>query len=108
MTDITVEGYSDDLIELEGGIRDEVDCFDTAVRLTFDNGAVLLVEYDRDRDGIWRIEDKSPASGLVTVTRCEDRPGYTDPDGDIYSDLAVVTGAAKVKAKKVEGVRRGD
>ena len=96
----TVYGCSDDLVELDGAISDEFDAYDLHHRLTFDNGAVLVVRYDRDGDGVWRIEnrDDHPA---VTVTRCEDREGYTDPDGPIYSDLATVTGATSVKHKAI-------
>ena len=93
-----VHGCSDDLVELDGAIYDEFDAYDRDHRLTFDNGAVLIVAYDRDWDGIWRIEGDHPS---VTITRCEDREGYTDPDGPIYSDLATVVGATSVKHKAV-------
>lgn len=101
-TDVTtVYGCSDDLVELDGAIYDELGAYDLDNLLKFDNGATLIVRYDRDGDGIWRIEndDDHPS---VTVTRCEDREGYTDPDGDIYSDLATVVGATRVKHKAIK------
>ena len=36
---VTVTGYSDDLVELDGAIRDEIDAWDTAIMLRFDNQA---------------------------------------------------------------------
>lgn len=97
----TVYGCSDDLVELDGAIYDEFSAYDLHNLLKFDNGAILIVCYDRDGDGIWRIEndDDHPS---VTITRCEDREGYTDPDGDIYSDLATVVGATSVKHKAIK------
>ena len=99
----TVYGCSDDLVELDGAIYDEFSAYDMDNLLKFNNGATLIVRYDRDGDGVWRIEcdDDHPS---VTITRCEDRDGYTDPDGDIYSDLATVVGAASVKH---EAIKRG-
>jgi len=89
------------LIELDGAIYEEFGAYDRDGRLLFDNGAVLTVAYDRDGDGIWRIENPREHPS-VTITRCEDRSGYTGPDGDIYSDLAVVTGATSVKHRAVK------
>lgn len=103
-TDVTtVYGCSDDLVELDGAIYDEFSAYDLDNLLRFDNGAILVVCYGRDGDGIWRIEndDDHPS---VTITRCEDREGYTDPDGDIYSDLATVVGATSVNH---EAIKRG-
>lgn len=94
MTEVTtIYGASDDLIELEGRIREEFGAYEATTRLDFDNGASLTVQYDRE--GIWRIESTCDLPG-VTIVRCEDREGFTDPDGPIYSDLATVTGATKV------------
>ena len=106
----TVYGYSDDLVELDGAIEEEFSGYDHDHRLAFDNGAVLIARYDRDGDGIWRIENPSDHPS-VTTTRCEDREGYTDPDGPIYSDLAIVTGATTVQHSGVAFMRdldRGD
>lgn len=97
----TVYGCSDDLVELDGAIYEEFGAYDRDSRLKFDNGAVLTVCYDRDGDGIWRIENPRDHPS-VTITRCEDRLGYMNPDGDIYSDIAVVVGATSVRHKAVK------
>ena len=96
-----VYGCSDDLVELDGAIYEEFGTYDRDSRLKFDNGAVLTVAYDRDGDGIWRIENPH-GHPSVTIVRCEDREGYTGPDGDVYSDIATVTGASSVKHKDVK------
>lgn len=97
----TVYGCSDDLVELDGAIYDEFSAYDLDNLLKFDNGATLIVRYDRDGDGIWRIENDNRHPS-VAIIRCEDREGYTDPDGDIYSDLATVVGATSVKHKAIK------
>lgn len=87
----TVTGHSDDCIEFDGAIYDEhSDPTSGPTRITFDNGVVLDIEWDRDRDGIWRI---SVIAGHdhVNVTPCPDPTG-----ADIYTDSAVVSGARSV------------
>ena len=95
-----IYGVSDDLVALGGAIEKEFSAYDYDHRMTFDNGVVLIARYDRDGDGIWRIENPSDHPS-VTITRCEGREGYTDPDGPIYSDLAIVTGAMTVQHKPI-------
>lgn len=86
----TVEGYSDDLVEIEGAIREEFDSWDTATLLEFDNGVKLRVEYGDD--GVWRIRSLADSPHVV-ITKAEDRPGWAGADGAVYSDLATITGA---------------
>lgn len=90
----TIYGASDDLIELDGAIYDEFSAYDVTSQLAFDNGAILTIRYDDD--GIWRIENTNHHPS-VTITRCEDRDGFTDRDGPIYSDLATIGGATRVE-----------
>ena len=94
-----VYGISDDLVELDGAIYDEFGTYDRDSRLKFNNGAVLTVSYTDD--GIWRI-DNPRNHPSVTITRCEEREGYTGPDGPVYSDIAAVVGATSVKHKDVK------
>ena len=104
MTDLTITttrivGASDDLIEMYGAIDDEFGAYDVNTMLTFDNGVRLTIDYTDD--GVWRIKDCSLRPGLVTITACEDRPGYEGPDGPVYSDEAVVEGASKVSLEVI-------
>jgi hypothetical protein len=54
---VTIYGASDDLIEIEGDIREEFNHYsnedDDARMLGFSDGTLLRIVYDRD--GIWRI-----------------------------------------------------
>ena len=89
--DTTVTGHSDDLIEFDGAIYEEFQHYGPKpARLVFDNGVVLDIEYDRDRDGIWRITVIAGAEH-VTHTPCPDPTGET-----LYTDSAIVHGARKV------------
>lgn len=81
---ITVYGASDDLIEVEGDIREEFYAIDDASHvLSFSDGTVLSVEYDRQ--GNWRI--RRLAEGRATYTLTE----ATGSDHD-YSDVATLDG----------------
>lgn len=86
--EIHVTGHSDDLVELDGLIREEWMHYGPGpARVEFDNGVALDIEFDRDRDGIWRIGVVSGAY-YVRVITCPDPSGE-----DVYTDTAIVTGA---------------
>lgn len=81
---VTVYGASDDLVEIEGDIREEFGFpwpDDASVFLGFSNGVVLRVT----RPNVWRI---APVAGadLVQVVQCP------EDDEDNYSDRATVSG----------------
>lgn len=95
---ITIYGYSDDLIEVEGDIREE---FEADGRLPdtikCSNGATMEIFYDCA--GVWRISLLSGAD-LVTIDRAPDQ------DDDNYSDRATVAGDIEwVRVGKVEARR---
>ena len=81
---LTVYGQSDDLVEVEGDIREEFnpDYSDPKLILVTSNGVVLRVHYDED--GIWRI----------TVLRGQDKVKLTQSAAteEDYSDRAVIEG----------------
>lgn len=79
---VTVYGASDDLIEVEGDIREEFSLpEDDSAYLGFSTGVILRVTFG----DVWRI---APVAGadLVTVVQCP------EDDEDNYSDKATVTG----------------
>lgn len=80
---ITVSGSSDDLIEVEGAIREEfyLKDEDKGDLLAFSNGVVLRVRYTDE--GVWRITPERGAS-LVTIEFAE------GADSDNYSDRATI------------------
>lgn len=104
---ITVYGTSDDLIEVEGAVREELACYEERAFLHFDNGTTLRVYYDDVEYGVWRIdevEDVDSHVGGVVIHKCEDREGFTGYDGPIYSDLAIVYGAESLYVIRREKV----
>ena len=88
MAKVKIYGCSDDLIEVEGDIREEFSKFETSlerpVLLGFSDGTVLKVYYGED--GIWHINKE--ISGTCTVTHEPAR----DPNGRDYSDEVTLEG----------------
>ena len=88
MKKITVYGAGDDLIEIEGEIREELYARDDAsTKLAFSDGTVLSVEYNKD--GLWKI------SRLIEGSSKMEKFEATDPDSDEYSDRVTLTGDIK-------------
>lgn len=89
MARVEVYGASDDLIEVEGAIREEFNALGQAADggegglLAFSDGTVLEVEYTSS--GVWRIS--RIAAGGAVYQRTE----ATGPDGD-YTDRVALVG----------------
>lgn len=76
-----VFGQSDDLVEFEGEINDEMGAYgDDGRTLEFSDGTVLHVVYATS--GIWKITVKVKGSLFENIVECE------DPEADPYSDIA--------------------
>lgn len=77
---ITVFGYSDDLIEVDGDIRDEFpikdDTPDGGDLLAFSDGTLLRITYTKD--GIWRITPLVRGSAELGIEQAPDNGGYSD------------------------------
>ena len=85
MKTVTVDGASDDLIEIEGAIRDEISPSDeNPAKLAFSDGTVLSVAYDKD--GCWRVNRVAEGSAKMEKVDTE------GPDTDNYSDRVTLTG----------------
>ena len=80
---VRVYGMSDDLVEIEGAEYpyDEVGCFDSDVRIWFDDGTVIRVGYSKPNLGVWFIEVEEEGSANSELFICEDE------NADIYSDI---------------------
>jgi hypothetical protein len=82
---ITVYGASDDLIEVDGDIREEFSHYgDDAALLAFSDGTILRVLYGTD--GIWRITPVATGSAQLTHVFGQDDREHTDKatlDGDV-------------------------
>lgn len=81
---ITLSGHSDDLIEVEGDIREEFGASikedDPGELVAFSNGVVLRIKYRT----CWRI-DLVAGQGHVHIVPCP------EDDEDNYSDVATIT-----------------
>lgn len=69
-----ITGASDDLIELEGQLHEELNPpSDEPSLLAFSDGTLLEIEYDKD--GIWRIRQLAKGACEFSLT-----PGSVDDD----------------------------
>lgn len=85
---LTIYGASDDLVEIEGDLREEFnpECDEAPSYLAFGDGTVLSIEYTKA--GIWRIYRQAEGSA-----RFEKQEG-TDADTN-YSDRVTLEGDLK-------------
>lgn len=89
--DAVVSGHSDDIVMVQGVMQDEFyhdPCF-----LEFDDGTVLRVEYDKDHDGMWRVELKKKGTATCNIVKCKE-----GNDDDDYSDVATIGPVSRVVA----------
>lgn len=82
---VTIYGASDDLIEIEGDIREEFNALGGF--LAFNDGNVLRIDYTGE--GIWRITPTSYGKGEVVIEQA------VSSDDDNYSDRATIEGQLK-------------
>ena len=82
-----VYGASDDLIEIEGQIREEFSPGEPDVVLGFSDGTVLRIRFTND--GVWRITTLAQGSSSLTIVQAP------VDDDDIYSDRATLTGEVR-------------
>ena len=80
---VKIYGASDDLIEVEGDIKEEFNFYPSDssefVYLAFSDGTLLKISYDSE--GMWRIS--RVFSGSASFQKKE----AISPDGDEYSDV---------------------
>jgi hypothetical protein len=81
-----VYGASDDLIEIEGDVYDEISHYDRVTRLNFSDGTALDVKYGKLNSkkeviGVWNVDVIEEGSLFYYKTEC------LDEDADIYSDI---------------------
>jgi len=85
---IKIYGASDDLVEVEGDLREEFSCYDSGEPkmkyLGFSDGTLLSIIYGED--GMWRI------NRLRTGTASYSKEEATDSEGDNYSDHVTLEG----------------
>lgn len=80
---LTIAGYSDDLIEVEGDIDEEFTAYNEGkTYLGFSNGTLASVEYSDE--GIWRIAVLVAGDCTPELVPC------IPDDGDGYSDRLTI------------------
>lgn len=86
MSKVTIYGSSDDLIELDGDIREEFLCYgdDEGNYLAFSDGTVLHIVYNED--GIWRITPTAKGSSKMTKEEA------VSSEDNNYSDRVTLEG----------------
>lgn len=82
-----IYGVSDDLIEFEGDVRGEVDCYGTdekehGVLIVCSDGTLLEVKYGKGGQAIWGVMLVTPGGLFTTIEHC------TDEDANPHSDVA--------------------
>ena len=78
-----VYGYSDDIVvieHLEGGCT-EIDCSESDVVITFEDGTDILVGYGKEDKAIWWIKIATNGSAYCDLIPCDDE------NAEIYSDV---------------------
>lgn len=80
---VKVYGCSDDLVEIEGSNyrEDEIGCYDSDVRLRFEDGTIIRIGYSKPDLGIWYIVVEKQGTAPQKLTEC------FNEDADIYSDI---------------------
>lgn len=91
---ILIYGASDDLIEIEGDIREEFSAYgdDAGVYLGFSDGTLVSVDYDRD--GIWRFSSLRNGSGVTRFGEMGVTPQDTGLAAEVpdYSESVLLDG----------------
>lgn len=77
-----VYGASDDLVEVEGDVRGEIDKYNTSeekpVRLAFSDGTILAWWYNDD--GLWKVKVEAKGTLLDRVEVCLEETGAGHSD----------------------------
>lgn len=82
-----IYGYSDDNVCIEGEDDDEIGCFDSTVKLFFDDGTEIEVRYGKyypdtkENKGIWEIRIIKEGFAPHRLMVCDDE------NAEIYSDI---------------------
>jgi hypothetical protein len=79
MSELTIYGASDDLIEVDGCIREEFNFYpreDESLLIGVSDGTLLRVRYDED--GIWRFTPIVVGSSSVDIEYGKDDRAHTD------------------------------
>ena len=99
---VRIYGTSDDLVELDGDVDEEISSFNQPTYLLFNDGSQIKIEYDPDKTACWRIEVVTKGDAAHSEIRKGIDEGESDVVPSAYSDLLVLTWD-----KPLELVKRG-
>lgn len=88
---ITVYGASDDLVEIEGTICEEIGCYDHDVEIEFTDGTKAIFHYGKPEGAIWECKILAYGDECNDIVRC------FDEDAEIYSDILYLGDSARIK-----------
>lgn len=88
---IRIYGCSDDLVEIEGSKyhEDEIGCYDSDVRIFFDDGTVIQIGYNKPDLGIWYIIVEKQGTAKQELKICTDENAYIHSD-EFFIDSEIV------------------
>ena len=81
---VKIYGCSDDLVEIEGDLEypeDEIGCYESSVRIWFNDGTIILIGYPKEGMAVWWIRVETQGTAKQNLRICEDE------DAEIYSDI---------------------
>jgi hypothetical protein len=88
---ITIQGYSDDIVSVEGDLNEEFSALrydDTEGFLGLSDGTSIKYRYD----GIWRFTILNHGvNSIVNLIQC------SEDNEDVYSDLVVIESKSNIK-----------
>lgn len=97
---LTIYGASDDLIEIDGYIREEFPAaYEETEYLAFSDGTLLVINYNND--GFWIIKAMHRGPCFLKIDSCDVGPMEND---DSYSDIAYFTEGIKWIVKGTDKV----
>jgi hypothetical protein len=104
-----IYGASDDLIEIEGAISEELDCYDEKLKLVFSDGTVIETKYDHG--GQWRLKVLEVGSKLLRHVPAvgDDQVHIEEHSEEVpnYSDFIILDDGIewmKIKNRKYKAV----
>lgn len=81
---LKIYGASDDVfvVEEDGTVLEEIDCYNQDVSLSLTDGSVILAQYSIKKSGIWSIEVEEEGYGQYDLTEYDE-----EENPDTYTDV---------------------
>lgn len=89
MGQLKITGASDDLIEIEGDVHDEISVYRCGEKepeyLAISDGTLLKVKYGDGNSGVWRFQLVARGQAICVITQAPEN------DDDNYTDTVELT-----------------